>query len=130
MATSDGYGQRLGERMHVDNAPAIVTRVLRKADIAVTEIRCDHPLPGMSGLLQREDAFLVLLQLRDFPGHKFWEGRRQAPEYALRTGESGIYDLKRGPAPLVVNPRSCIPFYLLPAALAGHDCVPQPRWVS
>lgn len=44
---SDAYGQRLGERMRVDNAPAIVTRELHKTDIAVTEIRCDHPLPGM-----------------------------------------------------------------------------------
>jgi AraC family transcriptional regulator len=68
MATSDAYGQRLGERMRVDNAPAIFTRVLPKTDIAVTEIRCDHPLPGMSGSLQREDAFLVVLLLRDFPG--------------------------------------------------------------
>ena len=67
MATSDGYGQRLGERLRVENAPAIVTRALRKADIAVTEIRCDDPLPGMTGSIQREDAFLVGLQLRDFP---------------------------------------------------------------
>ena len=66
MATSDGYGQRLAERLRVESAPAIVTRALRKADIAVTEIRCDDPLPGMTGSIQREDAFLVGLQLRDF----------------------------------------------------------------
>jgi hypothetical protein len=59
MATSDGYGQRLGERLRVENAPAIVTRALHKADMAVTEIRCDDPLPGMGRSIQREDAFLV-----------------------------------------------------------------------
>jgi len=59
MTTSDGYGQRLGERLRVEDAPAIVTKTLRKAEIAVTEIRCDDPLPGMSGSFQREDAFLV-----------------------------------------------------------------------
>ena len=36
-STSDGHGRRLGERLRVENAPAIVTRVLRKADMAVTE---------------------------------------------------------------------------------------------
>ena len=36
-STSDGYGRRLGERLRVENASAIVTRVLRKADMAVTE---------------------------------------------------------------------------------------------
>ena len=45
MATSDGYGQRLGERLRVEKAPAIVTKTLRKAEIAFTEIRCDDPLP-------------------------------------------------------------------------------------
>ena len=37
-STSDAYGRRLGERLRVENAPAIVTRVLHKADMAVTEI--------------------------------------------------------------------------------------------
>ena len=79
MATSDGYGQRLGERLRVENAPAIVTRTLRKAEIAVTEIRCDDPLPGMTSSVQREDAFLVGLELRDFPHREYWEeaGKRR-----------------------------------------------------
>ena len=86
MATTDAYGQRLGERLRVGNAPAIVTRVLRKADMAVTEVQCDHPLPGMSGSLQREDAFLVGLQLRDFPHHEYWEDGqlKQFPAYLNR----------------------------------------------
>ena len=78
MATSDGYGQRLGERLRVENAPAIISRALRKADIAVTEVRCDHPMPGMSGPFQQEDAFLVGLLLRDYPGREYWENGRQA----------------------------------------------------
>ena len=87
MATSDGYGQRLGERLRVESAPAIVTRALRKADIAVTEIRCDDPLPGMTGSIQREDAFLVGLQLRDFPHHEYWEDGQRAPVCDLRAGD-------------------------------------------
>ena len=88
MATSDGCGLRLGVRLRVENAPAIVTRMLDKADIAVTEIRCDDPLPAMSGSIQREDAFLVGLRLRDFPTHQYWEDGRQAPVCDLRAGET------------------------------------------
>jgi AraC family transcriptional regulator len=44
-AMTEAYGQRLGEALRVENAPVIVTRALRKADIAVTEVRCDNPLP-------------------------------------------------------------------------------------
>ena len=37
---TEGYGQRFGKRLRVENAPAMVTRALRNADMAVTEIRC------------------------------------------------------------------------------------------
>ena len=97
MATSDGYGQRLGERLRVKKAPAIVTKTLRKAEIAFTEIRCDDPLPEMTTPVQREDAYLVGLILRDFPHRVYWEEGRQTPVRDLRAGDTCIHDLKRDP---------------------------------
>src|SRR6266850_4044400 len=114
---TDAYGQRLGEALRVENAPAIVTRSLRTADIAVTEIRCDSPLPEMSGSIQQEDAFLVALKLRDFPAHKYWEDGRQAPVCDLRAGESCLHDLKRDPTVLLDKPYHTLAFYLPRAAL-------------
>jgi hypothetical protein len=61
MEKSEGYGRRLGERLRAEQASTIVTSVLRTADMAVTETRCDDPVVGLSGSLQREDAFLVSL---------------------------------------------------------------------
>jgi AraC family transcriptional regulator len=128
MATSDGYGQRLGERLRVEDAPAIITRALRKADIAVTEIRCDDPLPGMTGSIQREDAFLVGLQLRDFPHHEYWEVGQQASVCDLRAGDSVFYDLKRDPVALLDKPHHSLLFYLPRAALnAIADDAAAPR---
>jgi hypothetical protein len=46
---TEAYGQRLAKALRVENAPAIVTRSLRTADIAVTEIRRDGPLPETNG---------------------------------------------------------------------------------
>jgi AraC family transcriptional regulator len=117
MATSDGYGQRLGERLRVENAPAIVTRVLCKADMAITEIRCDDPVRGMSGSFAQEDAFLVGLHLRDFPNHQYWEDAQQAPVCDLRAGEMCLYDLKRDPIVLLDKPYHSLFFYLPRAAL-------------
>jgi AraC family transcriptional regulator len=128
MSTSDGYGQRLGERLRVENAPAIVTKTLRKAEIAVTEIRCDDPLPGMTGSIQREDAFLVGLQLRDFPHHEYWEDGQRAPVCDLRAGDLVFYDLKRDPVALLDKPHHSLLFYLPRAALnAIADDAAAPR---
>jgi AraC family transcriptional regulator len=114
---TEAYGRRLGERLRVENAPAIVTRSLRWVDIAVTEIRCDHPSPAISDLIKQEDAFLVGLLLRDFPRKKCWEDGRQAPVYDLRAGESSIYDLRRNPTVLLDKPHHSLAFYLPRAAL-------------
>jgi len=114
---TEAYGQRLGEALRVGNAPAIVTRSLRTADIAVTEIRCDNPLPEMSDSIQHEDAFLVALQLRDFPNREYWEDGRRASVCDLRAGESCLYDLKRNPTALLDKPYHSLAFYLPRAAL-------------
>ena len=128
MATSDGYGQRLGERLRVKKAPAIVTKTLRKAEIAFTEIRCDDPLPGMTTPVQREDAYLVGLILRDFPHRVYWEEGRQTPVCDLRAGDTCIHDLKRDPVSFLEKPHHELFFYLPRAALnAIADDTSAPR---
>ena len=114
---TEAYGQRLGDRLRVENAPAIVTRALRNADMAVTEIRSDNPLPEMSDPIQPEDAFLVALHLRDVRNREYWEDGRRAPVCDLRAGESSLHDLKREPRGLLHKPYHTLAFYLPRAAL-------------
>jgi AraC-like DNA-binding protein len=114
--------------MRAEHAHAIITRGLREADLAVTEVRSDHPSPAMSGSFQREDAFLVGLLLRDFPRHEYWEDGQQAPVYDLRAGEIIFVDLKRDPAVLLDKPYHSLHFYLSRAALdAIADDAHAPR---
>ena len=125
---TEAYGRRLGEALRVENGPAIVTRALRTADMAVTEIRCDKPLTEMSGLIQREDAFFVGLQLRDFPNREYWEDGRRASVCDLRVGDSCLYDLKREPRVFLDKPYHSLAFYLPRGALdAIADDANAPR---
>src|ERR1700680_4701749 len=117
MATSEGYGQRLAERLRAGHAHAIVTRVLRTADMAVTETRCDDPVLGLSHSIQREDAYLVVLTLRDFPNRQSWEDGRQMPLCDTRTGHVDFLDLKRDPVALLDKPYHALFFYLPRSAL-------------
>ena len=137
---TDAHGQRLGERFRVGNAPAIVTRALRNADMAVTELRCDHPPSEMSGSIQPEDAFLVGLYLRDRPNRKYWEDGRLASVCNVRAGESCLHDLKREPRGLLDKPFHTLFFYLPRAALDAiadeanaprtRDLNYKPAWAS
>ena len=114
---AEAYGQRLGERFQVENAPAIVTRALRKGEIAVTELRRDSPLPEMSGSRPQEDAFAASLYLRDFPNREYWVDGRLAAVCDVRAGESCLHDLKRDPRAVLDKPYHSLAFYLPRAAL-------------
>jgi AraC family transcriptional regulator len=128
MATSEGYGQPLAERLRAVQAHAIVTRVLRTADMAVTETRCDDPVLGLSHSIHREDAYLVALTLRDFPNRQYWEDGRQMPVCGLRTGQVDFHDLKRDPVALLDKPYHDLFFYLPRNALdAIADYADAPR---
>jgi AraC-like DNA-binding protein len=117
MTASEGYGQRLAERLRAEQAHAIVTRVLRTADMAVTETRCDDPVAGLSHSIQREDAYLIALTLRDFPNRQYWEDGRQMPVCDLRIGQVDFHDLKRDPVALLDKPYHDLFFYLPRCAL-------------
>src|SRR6202166_4537119 len=128
MATSDGYGQPLAERLRAEQAHAIVTRVLRTADMAVTETRCDDPVLGLSHSIQREDAYLIALTLRDFPNRQYWEDGRQMPVSNMRVGQVDFHDLKREPIALLDKPYHDLFFYLPRSALdAIADDAEAPR---
>jgi AraC family transcriptional regulator len=117
MTASEGYGQRLAERLRAEEAHAIFTRVLRTADMAITETRCDDPAVGLSHSIQREDAYLVALTLRDFPNRQYWEDGRQMPVCDLRIGQVDFHDLKRDPVAVLDKPYHNLFFYLPRSAL-------------
>jgi AraC-like DNA-binding protein len=119
MMASDGYGQRLAERLRAEQAHAIVTRVLRTADMAVTETRCDDPVVGLSGSILREDAFFVTLTLRDYPEQVYWEDGRLVSVCDVRVGQTCIHDLKRDPVALLDKPYNVLFFYLPRNALVA-----------
>ncbi|MEH2546087.1 AraC family transcriptional regulator [Bradyrhizobium sp. AZCC 2262] len=125
---TEAYGQRLGGVLRVESGPAIVTRALRTADIAVTEIRCDNPLREKRGPIPREDAFIVSWHLRDSRNREYWEDGRRVSVCDLRAGESCLHDLKRDPTAFPDKAFHALIFYLPRAALdAIADDANAPR---
>ena len=96
MSEQGAYGQRLGSRFNQETTRTIVTRVLRKTEIAATELRGDNPQTFMSEI-PHEDAFLVALLVREYPHHEYWEEGRQAQLTSLRAGDTILWDLRRNP---------------------------------
>lgn len=120
MTQAGAYGEKLGRFLRLKEAPpSLVTRSLRSAELAVTETRNDRPVPGLSGSLTAEDAFLVSLKLHDYPDCELWERGKCIMKADVRAGTTYLYDLKRDPRYVIDKPFHSLFFYLPRSALDG-----------
>src|SRR5690349_10506803 len=111
------HGTKLGQLLHLKKAPALITRSLRSAELAVTETRDDNPARILSGSFPSEDAYLVSLKLRDYPDCECWERGRCVIKTNIRAGATYLYDLKRDPRYVIDKPFHSLFFYLPRSAL-------------
>lgn len=101
------YGQKLGQTLHLKDAPSLITRSLRSAELAVTETRDDNPLPGLSGSFPSEDAYLVSLKFRDYenvsvvvspgPARAADDYRKATSLKSIETSSMSVMGLRSGP---------------------------------
>jgi len=120
MIRTGAFGQMLGQFLHLKDAPpSLITRSLRGVELAVTETRDDNPVPGLSGSLTLEDAFLVSLKLHDYPDCELWEHGKCIKKADVRAGATYLYDLKRDPRYVIDKPFHSLFFHLPRSALDG-----------
>ena len=126
--TVDVYGRNLGTKFGAEDAPFIVTRSLKSAEIAVTELRVNRPPGRLSDPIPEADAYMICLMLRDLPDNSYWEGGRQVSKNSLRTGDVTIHSLLREPLAVIDKPVHSLLLYLPCAAfhaLADQANVPR-----
>jgi AraC family transcriptional regulator len=114
---SGAVGSRLGNLFHLSSAPAFVARQVRMASLAVTELKSDDPIIGMTDSVPVEDAFLLSLMFRDIPNHEVWEDGCPLPRRTISTGQFHLRDLKREQAALIERPHHSLQFYFPRMAL-------------
>jgi AraC-like DNA-binding protein len=117
MTPAGAFGQRLGQPLNLKDAPSLITRSLRSAELAVVETRDDNPVQGLCGALPSDDAFLVSLKFRDYPDCECWERGRCVIKTDIRAGATYLYDLKRDPRYVIDKPFHSLFFYLPRSAL-------------
>jgi len=105
------HGEEFGTRLRA-RASSFASR-----GFAVTKVRCDEPDYSLSDPLPPEDAFIIALQLRDYPVHEYWEDGRNTQVTSLKAGDTTLYDCKRSPIFLVNNPFESIHFCFPRASL-------------
>ncbi|HLZ77215.1 AraC family transcriptional regulator [Phenylobacterium sp.] len=98
------YGKELASNFGADEAPHMVTRVLQRAELAVTELVVDSPPRRVSDLIPRQDAYMVCHHFRGRPGFEYWEEGKAFPVPYLRAGDTCIHHLQLDPAAMIDCP--------------------------
>src|SRR3569832_2740988 len=97
MAFVGSFGQRVGQYLHLRDAPpALITRSMRGVDLAVTETQNDNPVPDLSGSLA-DEAYLVSLKLQDYPECELWAQGKCVTKADVRSRTNSLKDLRHAP---------------------------------
>ena len=105
------YGRRISEAFHLDTPPTLITRALKKAPIAVTELHCARDGLGITSPIIPEEAFAVALQLQPYAG-RLWVAGRRAPMEPMIAGSVSVYDLEKSTIADLQTSFRCLQFYL------------------
>ena len=126
--TSAYSGQRLARPFGLEEMPSIVSRSVRGAQVAVSELRVNHPHGNLTDPLPRDDAYMFCLNLSEVRLNSYWEEGRHVGNYRLQPGQTAISDLRCEPQGIIDHPRHMVLFYLPRAtlnALADEVGAPQ-----
>jgi AraC family transcriptional regulator len=110
--TSAQYGGGLARKFGLEEAPAIVVRVLQRAEFAATELRVDRPSGELSEPVSPADAYAICVLLQDPPAKNYWEEGREVGWFFPRLGESVFSDMRRDPRILMNAPSHTLLMYL------------------
>lgn len=116
MSDQGAYGERIAERFRLEAPPPLVVKNLTKVGFAATRLvaAAGH---GMTLPIPREDAFLVMLQLRDFPSHELWLGGKPLKTDPYRKGTFSVVNLELEPSAHLTAALDCLHFYMPRAAI-------------
>ncbi len=120
MAEPGAYGRKLGEHLHLDRAPAFVSRTINKTPVAVTRCWLDAPTHGPTSPIPCEDAYMVVLQTGRRSHRELWLDGKPVRTEPLNPGEVALHDLRRKPVFKMYTPIDSLNFYIPRQALAGY----------
>jgi AraC family transcriptional regulator len=112
MIETGAYGSRLGEHLHLNRVPALVSRTINKAPVAVTRCTLDAPTHGPTSPIPCEDAYMVVLQTGQRSRRELWLDGKSFKTEPLNPGEVALHDLRRRPVFKMYTPIDSLNFYI------------------
>lgn len=116
MRSGEAYGREFAKRFGAKEAPALVSKTLRKSEVAATYLRQYSPTNELSDPQPVVDAYFASYVMLDNPSFRLWEDGKAVREAPVLAGQTTFIDLRLAPVMLVNNPMDALHFYIPRAA--------------
>jgi AraC family transcriptional regulator len=118
MSEQGVYGRALSDRFHLEyEAPAFVSKTLKRAEIAVTHLQCRKPNQGLTDPIPIEDAYLVGFHYEDCLDHELWVSGKAVKKLPFLKGHTCFYDLRTNPIAYMRSTSNVLMYYIPRSAL-------------
>lgn len=115
--TGRAYGERLGEAVGAEAAPSVFVQRLQRTEFAATRVSWSKRESGRLSRIERDDAYLVCLQLLDLDPHPYWVESRPVAIAPIRSGQFTLLDLHSEHSSVLGDPIDCLAIYISRQAL-------------
>lgn len=120
MQSAEANTQRFRNSFRIEEAPSLLIRTLKNAAITVTECQSSAGDGDLSDPFPEDDAYIVGLQLKDYPDCRNWEQGRYVSRTDIVKGQTHLYDVKRDPRFQIDHAIHVLMFYV---PRAGFDTI-------
>ena len=115
------YGLPLAALLGVHGTPPmLLLSSANSLQMAVTRFRSDVGLPKPSTSIPKQEAYILVLQLKDVETQRWCLGEKSQPSARYERGAVSIIDLGSGPVALQSSAFDCLHFYVPYDAIEDH----------
>jgi AraC family transcriptional regulator len=112
MATLNVFSKGMQQVLGLPDKRIPVIQTIQNNSLAATRCRRDVPFDAMTNLLPREDAYMIVIQIRGKNARELWLDGRPVKTEPLHAGGVVLHDLRQSPQFFFHDPLDSVNYFL------------------
>jgi len=112
MAKRHMFSKRMPHILRLTEKQTAVIRTIQKNSLAATRCKLDVPLDTLTNSPSREDAYMIVIQIRGKNSRELWLDGRSVRTEPLHAGGVVFHDLRRSPQFYFNDPLNSVNYFL------------------
>src|SRR5271163_3668167 len=112
MAKRHIFSKRMEHILGLPDKHSVVNKIIKNNSLAVTRCKLDVPLETITNSPPREDAYMIVIQIRGKNSRELWLDGKSISTEPLHAGGVVFHDLRRSPTFYFNDPLDSVNYFL------------------